>query len=116
MEIEGKIKLIGDTQSFGNNDFTKRMVVLSTNEQYSQDIPIDFIKEKCSILDKYRVGQNVKIGINLRGNEYNGKYYLNAQGWRIEKVQQNNSIPKAPEDKFEPAPDLNDKDDSDLPF
>ena len=85
MEIYGKIRLIGDTISVGSNGFIKRLLVVDTDEQYSQPLPIDFVKDKCSILDNYRIGESVKVGINLRGNEYNGKYYCSIQGWMIEK-------------------------------
>jgi len=87
MEINGQVHLIGETQTVGNNGFTKRQIVVKTEEQYPQLIGIDFVKDKCTILDKYKVGQNVKVSINIRGNEYNGKYYINLQGWRIENVE-----------------------------
>ena len=96
MEIIGKVHLIGETQTVGNNGFTKRMIVVKTDEQYPQDIGIDFVKDKTSILDKYKVGQNVKVSINIRGNEYNGKYYVNLQGWRIEAGEAND-IPEPPQ-------------------
>lgn len=88
MEITGKVRVIGETQSIGSNGFTKRLIVVDTDEQYSQPIPIDFVKDKTSILDNYKVGDSVKVGINLRGSEHNGKYYANIQGWRIEKLAQ----------------------------
>ena len=37
------------------------------------------------LLDAFNEGDAVSVGINLRGSEYNGKYYLNAQGWKINK-------------------------------
>jgi hypothetical protein len=83
MEVQGKIKVIGSTQSF-DSGFTKRQVVVTTAEQYPQDIAIDFVKDKCAVLDAYKVGQDVTVSINLRGSEYNGKYYVNLQGWKIE--------------------------------
>lgn len=87
MDLQGTIELIGQTETVGSNGFTKRLLLISTNEQYSQKLPIDFIKEKCSILDNYKVGESVKVSVNLRGSEYNGKYYSQIQGWRIEKLQ-----------------------------
>lgn len=87
MEVTGTIKLIGETQSFGGNGFTKRQFVVETDEQYPSPIPMDFIKEKCSILDSYKVGDKVKVSINLKGQEHNGRYFLNANAWRIEREQ-----------------------------
>lgn len=88
MEIEGKVHLIGQTETVGSaGTFKKRVIVIATDEQYAQHIPIDFVQDKCEILDKYAVGQKVKVSINIRGNEYNGKYYCNLNGWRIEKLE-----------------------------
>ena len=28
----------------------------------------------------YKVGDNVSVSINLRGSEYNGRYFVNLQG------------------------------------
>ena len=113
MQIDGLIYIIGETQEIGSNGFTKRLLVVETQEQYKQTIPIDFVKDKTSILDSYKVGDNVKVSINLRGNEYNGKYYVNLQGWRIEKVEDANNAPTPP--PIEDAK-LNQEEPDDLPF
>ncbi len=82
-EVEGTIKLIMDTQTFGSG-FTKReFVVTIGDEKYPQDIKMEVVKDKTSLLDRYKVGQKVKIGFDLRGNEHNGRYYVTVQAWRI---------------------------------
>jgi len=87
MEISGKVKVIGKTEVVGSaGTFKKRTIVVSTEEQYVQHVPIDFVQDKTSILDNYSVGQQVKVSVNVRGNEYNGKYYVSLQGWKIEKL------------------------------
>ncbi|WP_034886920.1 DUF3127 domain-containing protein [Gillisia sp. Hel_I_29] len=123
MEVQGKIKMIGQTQTFGSNGFRKREVVVTTEEQYPQHIMVEFVQDKTDLLDSFQVGQPVKIGVNLRGREWvnpqgETKYFNSIQGWRIENLQAGapagNSAP--PADQFEPAQDLNDEDYDDLPF
>jgi translation initiation factor IF-3 len=104
MEITGTIKLVNDAQSFGAKDFTKREVVVTTEEQYPQDIMIEFVQDKCSLLDAFKAGQSVKISINLRGREWVNpegvsKYFNTIQGWRIESHIEgaNNESPKVDE-------------------
>ena len=125
MEIQGKIKLIGETQTFGSNGFRKRELVITTEEQYPQSIMIEFVQDKSELLNNYQVGQNVKININLRGREWvnpqgETKYFNSIQGWRIENLQQNEQgediPPVPPADAFEPVKDLNEEDYDDLPF
>lgn len=89
-EVKGKIKFIGTTQQVSDK-FSKREVVVSTDEQYPQHISIEFNQDKCSVLDKYAVGDEVTVGINLRGREYTNpntgevKYFNSIQGWNIKK-------------------------------
>lgn len=123
MEVQGKIKMIGQTQTFGSNGFRKREVVVTTEEQYPQHILVEFVQDKCDLLNNFSVGQPVKIGVNLRGREWvnpqgETKYFNSVQGWRIENLtsqpQGGGAVP--PADQFEPANDLNDEDYDDLPF
>ncbi|WP_242084501.1 DUF3127 domain-containing protein [Aestuariivivens sediminis] len=125
MEVQGRIKMIGETQTFGTNGFRKREIVLTTEEQYPQHILIEFIQDKTDLLNDYQVGQQVKININLRGREWinpqgETKYFNSIQGWRIEALQPesvgDNLPPVPPADAFEPVEDLNDDDHDDLPF
>lgn len=86
MEISGKVIVIGNTETVGQNGFTKRMLVVETAEQYPQKIAIDFVKDKTSVLDNYKVNDSVNVSVNVRGSEYNGRYFVNLQGWKIEKL------------------------------
>ena len=126
MEVQGKIKMVGQTQTFGSNGFRKREVVVNTEEQYPQSIMIEFVQDKCDLLNSYQVGQDVKISINLRGREWinpqgETKYFNSIQGWRIENLMANQGAapgipPVAPVDAFEPTSDFKEQDHDDLPF
>jgi len=83
MELQGKIILIKETETVGANGFQKREFVIETADQYPQKIKLEFTKDKCGLLDNYAVGANVKVDFNLRGSEYNGKYYVTVQAWKI---------------------------------
>ena len=56
MEVQGKIKRIGKTETFGTGGFKKRELVLVTEEQYPQMLAIEFTQDKCDLLDKHKVG------------------------------------------------------------
>lgn len=125
MEVQGRIKVIGETQTFGANGFRKREIVVTTEEQYPQHIMVEFVQDKTDLLNSYQVGQQVKVNINLRGREWvnpqgETKYFNSIQGWRIEAVQaepaSGNVPPVPPADAFEPAGQLNEEDHDDLPF
>jgi hypothetical protein len=124
MEIQGTIKLIGETKTFGSNGFRKRELVVTTEEQYPQHLLVEFVQDKTDLLNNFAVGQQVRVGIDLRGREWvspqgETKYFNSIQGWRIEPLgaDSGQSIPPVPPaDAFEPADDLNQDDHDDLPF
>lgn len=84
LEVNGTIKEIFDTQTFASG-FSKREFVLTTEEQYPQQIKFEMVKERADALQSFSMGDKVKVSFNLRGNEYQGKYYVNLQAWRIER-------------------------------
>lgn len=87
MEVTGSILHIGETETVGSaGTFKKRLLVVKTKEQYSQEIPIDFVQDKCELLDPFLGGEDVKVSINIRGNSYNGKWYCSLNAWKIETV------------------------------
>lgn len=112
MELTGKIKLVRPTQKVSET-FSKREFVITTDEQYPQDIQIEFTQDKCDLLNDVQVGQQVTVGINIRGREWinpqgEAKYFNTIQAWKINK---GNSVPQAPQ----PQSNL-DPDDTGLPF
>ena len=109
MEVAGKIKVLGETQTFGNNGFRKREVVVTTDEQYPQMLMVEFIQDKCDLLNSFKIGDDVKININLRGREWINpegvaKYFNSIQGWRIEKINADASSNVPPVATIEPFP------------
>lgn len=83
-ETAGNIKLINDTQSFPSG-FTKREFVVTTaKDKYPQDLKFEVVKDKCPLLDDFQIGQEVQVTFDIRGNEYNGKYYVSLSCWKIQ--------------------------------
>jgi single-strand DNA-binding protein len=83
IEIKGTVETILEIQEFASG-FKKRTIVVNTGGKYPQMVPVDFAKEKINLLDSLAEGQEVTIGVNVRGNEYNGKYYVSLAGWKVD--------------------------------
>jgi type 1 fimbria pilin len=90
MNLQGTIKLINNPQKVSDK-LTKQQMVLTIDEdtKYPQNIAIEFLNDKTQILQKHKAGEKVSVDINLRGNEYNGKYYNNLVGWKVAQVINN---------------------------
>jgi hypothetical protein len=114
MEILGRVLVIGATETIGAKEFKKRLLVVKTEEQYPQSIPVEFTQDKTFVLDKFAVGDLVKVGINLRGSEWQGKYYANINGWKIERAEAEKSSDSFMPDRAQAQEPEDDS--SDLPF
>lgn len=114
-DLTGKVKLIQDAQTFGSG-FTKReMVVTVEDGKYPQEINLEFVQDKVSLLDTVQVGQEVTVTFDIRGREYNGRYFNNLQGWKIQSGAAAPAEDKPPvSDKDVPA-DFDEYED-DIPF
>ena len=113
MEVKGIIKAIGQTETIGAKGFRKRDIVITTDEQYPQHISIQFVQDKCDLLDNFMEGQSVKVSININGRSWQSpqgetKYFNTIQGWRIESLQE------APQQQQENPAALGE--DNDFPF
>ena len=97
MEIKGKVAFIGEKQQVSDK-FAKREFVLETAEQYPQQILIQATNERCGILDKLTLGQEVTASINLRGRKWtdkdgNDKYFNTIEAWKINFGEVTNPTP-----------------------
>ena len=88
LQLNGTIKLIGEKQVF-DSGFQKVEFVLTTNdEKYPQDVKFEIVQDKVDDFLKYnKVGSVVDVDFNVRGNEYQGKYYVSLTAWKVFKSQ-----------------------------
>ncbi|HNB82631.1 MAG TPA: DUF3127 domain-containing protein [Chitinophagaceae bacterium] len=90
-DINGILKVKKDTQVVSEK-FSKREFVLTidTQSQYPQYISLQLTQDKCSLLDQFNTGDEMKVSFNLRGREWSGpdgiRYFNTLEAWRLEKV------------------------------
>ncbi len=120
-ELAGTVKLIQDVETFKNGSFRKRGIVVTVEDgKFPQDILLEFVQDKIALLDDVNIGDNVQITFDIRGREYNGRYYNNLQGWKLEKAgsagaAENNTMEKPVPDESENIDEIN-FDDIEDPF
>jgi len=86
-ETEGTLKVIGGIQSF-DSGFTKREFVVEVHDgKYPQMVKFECVKERTSLTNGMKLEDPVKVSFDIRGNEYNGKYYVNLQAWNLERLE-----------------------------
>lgn len=127
MEVTGQLKLKYDTQKVSEK-FQKRDFVLATDlsTPYPQFVSFQVTQDKCTMLDSFNQGDEIKVQFNLRGREWNGpqgiKYFNTLEAWRIEKVAAGQSAAPAQsnsgmqENTSAPVFNSSISDNDDLPF
>ncbi|MFY7971027.1 MAG: DUF3127 domain-containing protein [Flavobacteriales bacterium] len=114
MELAGKIKVIFEEKTFPSG-FNKREFVITTEEQYPNDICFELLKDKTAIVNNFKSGDRVMVRFDIRGREWQGKYFNSLVAWKIDAAGNGpqESVPPPPPPSMEDyASDTED----DLPF
>ena len=115
-DLTGKVKLIQEAKTF-DSGFTKReMVVTVEDGKYPQEINLEFVQDKASLLDNLRVGQEVTVTFDIRGREYNGRYFNNLQGWKIVAASDESAMSGSEQPPAPPHGSPADYEDDEIPF
>jgi len=58
----------------------------SAPPRYPQEIKFELLRDKIELLDAYDVNQPVRVFFNIRGNEWQGRHFVNLQAWRLQAL------------------------------
>ncbi|MFK7995936.1 MAG: DUF3127 domain-containing protein [Granulosicoccus sp.] len=85
-KAEGKIEKIFDTEQKSASFTAREFVIEVADGQYPQMVKFQLVQDKCSLVDDYNEGDQIEVEFDLRGREWNGKYFTNLQAWRISRA------------------------------
>ena len=92
-KLTGIIKLIQKEQIISDK-FRKKEFVITTEDKYPQDVLFTLTQNNTDLVDSIKVGEKVEVSFNLRGREWNGKYFNTLEAWSV-AVQTSKAQPKA---------------------
>lgn len=110
-EIVGKLHEVYPEQQV-TEKFKKREFVLEIQDgMYQQYIKFQLTQDRCSALENFAKGEEMKVSFNLTGRPGNSKdgstvYYTNLVAWRLEKGSA--PVKTAPDMRTEPISDIDD--------
>ena len=97
MELEGRIvrKLNVQSGTSARGAWAKQEFIFEYQEgNYPSQVCMNvWGEDKVKDLDKYQVGDKVKVSFNLSSREYNGRWYTDVRAWRIEPAGAQQSAP-----------------------
>lgn len=117
-EVEGKLHKVFDTES-KSATFQARDFVIELAGTYPNYIKFQLTQDRCSLIDGHNEGEMIKVYFDLRGREWNGKYFTNLNAWKVEGAAPAATATDTPpvEDSFPTASDEpNIEYNDDLPF
>ncbi len=92
LSLTGKLHKVFDKQQV-TDSFSKREFVIETAESYPQLVKFELTQDKCDLLNKFKVGETIKVLFNVRGREWNEKFFTNLNAWRIEEIANSHDGP-----------------------
>ncbi len=69
--------------------------MLEIEGQYPQLVKFQLTQDRCDLIDAYDEGSQLMVHFDLRGREWNDKYFTNLNAWRVEAAQEGASAPPA---------------------
>jgi len=84
-KASGKIVKIFDTEQKSASFQAREFVIEVADGQYPQMVKFQLVQDKCNLVDEYAEGDVVTVEFDLRGREWNGKYFTNLQAWRMNR-------------------------------
>ena len=99
--MKGTVKRLMEKWQHPTSDFYKREFVINTAEQYPQLVKFTAVKDKCEKLEGINEGDLVMVKFDVRGREWNDKYFVDLNAWDIKKMDAEGGAPAG--DQGEPA-------------
>lgn len=93
-ELECTLFKVYETES-KTGTFQTREFVVTTDGNYPQYVKFQCVQDRCGIIDGHKEGDKLKVFFDLRGREWQGKYFTNLNAWRVEKLDSAQASPKA---------------------
>jgi len=84
--MEGKILFISEEVTVGQKQLPKISFVIEENSdrEYKNTLMVDLIGEKTELIKSYQVGDSIKVSLNFRAREYDGRRFNSIGAWKIE--------------------------------
>lgn len=102
-DITGRLYKIFDTEQI-KETFRKREIVIEQQDgQYPNFVKVELTQDRTGLVDGYSEGDEVTVSFDLRGREWNGKFFTNLSGWRIQRAGGAESAPQGGGAQAQPA-------------
>jgi len=92
-EVEGRLHKIFETEQKTDSFRAREFVIEVQSGQYPQMVKFQLVQDRCDLMDTFKEGSEVKVFFDLRGREWQGKYFTNLNAWKVEGKTDNEAQP-----------------------
>ena len=121
-EIKGTLHKAFPTENKTASFQAREFVIATEDRNYTNYIKFQLTQDRCGLIDNHKEGDQINVFFDLRGREWQDKYFTNLNAWKIEAASASAPAggPDAPSDFIEMGDQVNDdtraEDFDDLPF
>jgi len=108
-ELSGTVKTILEEKTFSSGFNVREFVVTTDADKFPQDICLQCVKDKVEMVNKLKEGDKVKVSFDLRGREWQGKYFVNLNAWKIDYSTGDSDAGSDEPPPFDPADEILDE-------
>ncbi len=84
-------------------EFVKQEVVFEQPGEFTRKVCVGFTGDRAATAAQLKPGEKVKISFNVESREWNGRWFTEVRGWKIEKPGQNYPQPQGGATPLQPA-------------
>lgn len=86
MTIEGTIIFISDEALVGQKQLPKISFVIEedSDREFKNSLMIDLLGDKTELIKWYKTWDHVKVSLNYRAREYDGRRFNSIWAWKVE--------------------------------
>ncbi len=85
-EIEGTLHRKYPTENKSGSFQAREFVLQISSGQYPEHPKFQLVQDRVSLLDQFEEGDRIKVMFDLRGREWQGKFFTNLNCWRIARA------------------------------
>jgi hypothetical protein len=90
-EIKGNVYKVFPTESKTASFQAREFVIEVDESNYKQFIKFQLTQDRCGLIDSYKEGDTINVHFDLRGREWQDKFFTNLNAWKIESVSASSS-------------------------
>lgn len=94
-QITGKLHKKFETENKTSTFQAREFVIIINESNYPQYIKFQLTQDRCGLIEPYEEGAEIEVHFDLRGREWNEKYFTNLNAWKINAGQSTNQSDSA---------------------